>query len=105
MNDRFLSLLGISERAGQLCSGHDAVKQTVNTGKAKLIIFTSDASERLRDEFLRKTEDTDIKIINTGYTMEQIHFATGNRAAVLCVTDIGFAKRLTELFNEKHKEV
>lgn len=105
MNDKFLSLLGIARRAGKLFSGHDAVKETVNNSQAELLIFSSDASERLRDEFSNKLRNTGISVIDTDYTMAAIYSATGIRAAVMSVTDSGFAKRLAELFNEKYKEV
>lgn len=105
MNDKFLSLLGIAKRAGAFCAGHDAVKEAINSKKAKLIIFSSDSSERLRDEFERKLTDEKVPAVNTKYTMAEFFRATGNRAAVICVTENGFAKRLRELFDEKYKEV
>lgn len=105
MNDKFLSLLGIAKRAGQVSFGHDAVKDAVNSEKAKLIIFTFDSSERLKDEFRQKLENKDAKIIFSDYSMTDIFSATGSKAAVICVNENGFAKRLCELFNEKHKEV
>ena len=37
--------------------------------------------------------------------MTDIYRATSGKAAVMCVTESGFAQRLTELFGEKHKEV
>lgn len=105
MNDKFLSLLGISKRAGVLCPGHDSVKEAISAKKAKLVIFSSDASERLKDEFIGKLGNDEALIISTEYTMADFFNATGNRAAVMCVTENGFAKRLKELFDEKYKEV
>ncbi|MGN0444549.1 MAG: L7Ae/L30e/S12e/Gadd45 family ribosomal protein [Acutalibacteraceae bacterium] len=105
MNDKFLSLLGIAKKAGKLCSGHDAVKEAVRGDKAKLVIFTGDSSERLREEFRKMQENKEIKTIYTEYTMTDIYRATSGKAAVMCVTESGFAQRLTELFGEKHKEV
>lgn len=104
MNDKFLSLLGMAKRAGRLCSGHDAVKEAVNGKKSKLLIFTCDASERLRDEFSSKVKD-ETQIIYTDYSMADIYSATSGKAAVMCVTENGFAQRLRELWSEKHKEV
>lgn len=105
MNDKFLSLLGIARRAGKLSSGHDAVKEAVNGKKAELLIFSADASQRLRDEFVQKLSGTKTVVLITDYTMYDIYCATGSKAAVISVNDGGFAKRLTELSNEKHKEV
>lgn len=105
MNDKFLSLLGISKRAGALSAGHDSVKETINKKKAELIIFSSDASERLKDELIGKVGNDEALFIRTEYTMADFFHATGSRAAVICVTENGFAKRLRELFDEKYKEV
>lgn len=105
MNDKFLSLLGIARRAGRLMSGHDAVKEAVRGSKANLIIFTTEASQRLRDEFQRLSEGKNITLLNTEYTINDIYSATGGRAAVSALTDTGFSQRLIELYEEKHKEV
>lgn len=105
MNDKFLSLLGIARRAGKLSSGHDAVKEAVNGGKCRLLIFTCDSSERLRDEFIHRVSEKKASVLITDYTMNDIHSATGSKAAVISVNDSGFAGRLTELSGEKHKEV
>lgn len=105
MNDKFLSLLGIAKRAGRLAFGHDAVKDAVSGGKAQLLIFSSDSSERLRDEFSKKLQNSEKTVIYTDYTMADIHFATGSKAAVICVLDSGFSERLKELYEKKYKEV
>lgn len=105
MNDKLLSLLGIARRAGKLALGHDAVKELLNAGKVKLVIFTCDASERLKGELGTAAENKKIPVIYTQYTMNDIHCAAGSKAAVTAVADSGFAKRLTELFEDRHKEV
>lgn len=95
MNDRALGLLGIARRAGRLSLGHDAAKGAVLTGKARLCLLSSDASERLEREFTRMTrEKKGVPLKRTRYTMEQIHRAVGARAGVLTVDDDGFAEKL-----------
>ena len=50
MNDKFLSLLGMARRCGKISLGHDAVISSVVKNKAKLVILSSEASERLQRE-------------------------------------------------------
>ena len=100
MNDRFLSFLGIMKKAGKLYSGHDAVKEEARNGKAELVIFTADASERLKNEFRNILEGKNTATVYTGYTINDIYCATGGKAAVLCVTDSKIAIRLKELLSE-----
>ncbi len=50
MNEKFRALLGFAVKAGKVSFGHDAVKQCIRLKRAKLLLFTRDASERLREE-------------------------------------------------------
>lgn len=106
MNDKFLNLLGLARRAGKLSLGHDAAKGAVRFGKAHLIILSSDASDRLKEEFEGRisVSESDIQILFTDYTMYAIGTAIGSKAGVLTVDDKGFAERLSYLYNEQHKE-
>ena len=45
-----MGFLGLSRRAGKLSCGHDAVIESIVKDKAELIILSSDASERLKNE-------------------------------------------------------
>ena len=51
-NEKILSLLGLARRAGRVSLGHDAAIGSVVKNKAKLCVLSSDASERLKNEFL-----------------------------------------------------
>lgn len=106
MNDRFLNLLGLCRRAGKLSLGHDASFGSISKSKAKLCLLSSDASDRLKKEFLRSAtfEDRKLEVVELDYTMEQIQFAIGSKVAVMTVNDKGFARKLTELINEHHEE-
>ncbi|NLL63440.1 MAG: 50S ribosomal protein L7ae [Ruminococcaceae bacterium] len=99
MNDKFLSLLGLAKKAGKVSSGHDASFGSIQKGKAKICFLTTDASQRLKDEFIKTTryDNRQIKCTEIPYTQKEINFATGIRAAVLTINDEGFAKKLIEL--------
>ena len=46
----------MSRRAGRLSMGHDMAEKSIKSHKARLVIFCSDASPRLVDEFKKKME-------------------------------------------------
>ena len=100
MNDSALNLLGLCRRAGKLSLGHDACKQAINSGKAKLCIICSDASERLSDEVSGLAKSHGKTVYNVRYTMLDIKQALSFKAAVFTVDDEGFAKSLIVKLNE-----
>lgn len=105
-NDKTLSMLGICRRAGKLSCGHDAAQTAIKHGNARLCLLSSDASERLCEEFERacSSEGRSVPIIKTGYTMQEIGHATSLRSAVLTVDDRGLASRIQTILNIAYGE-
>ena len=105
MNDKFLSLLGMARRSGKLCLGHDAAISSVVKNKARLCIVSAEGSERLRREMNHACgfEGKNIPIIIVNYTITEISKAIGSKAAVLTVTDEGFASALIKRYEEISK--
>lgn len=99
MDNKFFGMLGLCKKAGKLSSGHDAAFESISKGKAAACFVTSDASERLKKEFLRTTsfENRSIPCIELQCTMTDIYTATGRKAAVFTVDEKGFAKKLITL--------
>jgi ribosomal protein L7Ae-like RNA K-turn-binding protein len=79
--------------------GHDTARDAVNKNKAKLLIFTSDASPRLFGEFERM--ESSVPALRISETIEQMHMALGYRAGVIAVTDENFARRILELIEQE----
>lgn len=106
MNDKFLNLLGICRKAGKLSLGHDASFDSISKNKAKLCLLSFDASDRLKNEFIKSAayNDRNIKVIQMKYKMTDIQMAIGSKVAVMTINDKGFASKLTELYNELHGE-
>lgn len=94
MNDKFLSLLGMARRSGKLSTGHDAVISSVVKNKAKLVILSSEGSERLKREINHACTygGKSIPVLLTGYTTSELSQAIGIKAAVISVDDEGFGK-------------
>lgn len=100
MNDSALSLLGICRRAGRMSMGHDACKQALKSGSAQACFICSDASERLKDEISYLAENAEIGFYLLKYSMFDISQATGFKASVFTIDDVGFAKAFIKKLND-----
>lgn len=82
--------------------GHDTALSAVLDGKARLLIFACDTSERLRREFdfSMKKDGIDIPVLTPEITISEIHYACGYKAGVLAVNDENFAKKIISLIEE-----
>jgi len=91
MTNRFLSLLGLAQRAGKLAGGEDKVLQAIQKGKAHLVIVASDASPNTAKKFTDKCTYYKIQLCRE-YDRVTLGQATGRtERVVIAVTDKGFA--------------
>lgn len=106
MNDKFLSLLGMARRSGNLCLGHDAAVSSVVKNKARLCIISLEGSERLKKEMAHACsfEGKSIPVIIVSYDITELSKAIGSKAAVITVTDEGFASALVKRYNENQQQ-
>ena len=103
MNDKTLSLLGLSRRANKLEYGNDTVIKSIKERKAELVILTQDISQNTEKNIIRVAQEFDVKLIKTSYTMDDMDYAIGKRAGIFCVNDKGFSDKLISLLEtEKH---
>ena len=100
MNDKFLSLLGMARRSGKLSTGHDAVISSVVKNRAKLVVISSEGSERLKKEINHACtyEGKNIPVLVTAYTTAGLSQAIGIKAAVISIDDEGFAKAAADKY-------
>lgn len=98
MHSKILSMIGLARRAGKLSMGHDMTLESLKKRKAKLIVFCSDVSPRLINEFEKR--NSNVPIIKSDITMDEVHFSVGKKVGVMTVDDENFSKRLIELFND-----
>lgn len=105
MNDKFLSLLGMARKSGRLCLGHDAAVSSVVKSKAQLCVISQEGSDRLKKEMAHACsfEGKNIPVIIVDYTITELSKAIGSKAAVLTVTDEGFAKALVKRYEESQQ--
>ncbi len=101
MNEKkLMAVLGLAQKAGKIVSGDFAVQGAIKSGKARLLIVASDASNATKKEYQYQAESRDI-VIYYALSKDQLGGAIGKalRAAV-AITDNGFVKPLVRAIEE-----
>lgn len=100
MNDKVLSLLGLAARGRNLVSGEFSTEKAVKSGKAALVIVSSEASENTRKMFTNMCEFYHTPIYFYG-TKEGLGKAIGKEMrASAAVTDQGLAENIIKHLEE-----
>lgn len=76
MNRKFLSLLSLCQRSGNLCTGESVVEQAIQKKKALLVIIPEDASDNTKKKFTNKCRFYNIPIVIVS-TKEELSSAIG----------------------------
>ena len=104
MQDRVLSMLGLTTKAGKIASGEFSVEKAVKSNKAYLVIVSADASDNTKKMFTNMC--TFYKVPIYFYAdKEALGNAIGKltRASV-AVLDEGFAKSLVKNLDIRMEE-
>ncbi|SFB03613.1 Ribosomal protein L7Ae [Acetitomaculum ruminis DSM 5522] len=96
MNDKVLNMIGMATRAKKTISGEFSVEKAVKTGKAKLVIVATDASDNTKKLFTNKCSYYKIPCLYYS-TKESLGHAIGKdyRASV-AILDKNFANSIEE---------
>ncbi|MDE5781038.1 MAG: ribosomal L7Ae/L30e/S12e/Gadd45 family protein [Lachnospiraceae bacterium] len=96
MQNKILSYLGLSMKAGKVVSGEFSVEQAVKTGKAEIVIVAEDASKNTKKLFNDKCSYYNVPEYVYG-TKEQLGRAIGKEMrASVAVIDAGLANKLEQ---------
>ena len=100
-NKKILTLLGFAAKSGKLNFGFDMTLTSIKKHKSKLVVFSSDISQKSAKEimFFADKEGTE-KIILEGIDMKTLSDAIGRRCAVVSINEKGFADACLDAFNE-----
>ena len=94
---KFLSLLGLSKRAGKLAAGEVAAEQAVRGKQAFLLILSEDASKNTKKKFRNSAAYYELPLAEIG-TKEELGRAIGvDMRSISAITEEGFAKKLKQL--------
>lgn len=97
--NKWMSLLGLANRARKIISGEELSVKEIRNGKAKLILLSADASANTSKKVTDKCKSYNIpyKIVENRFLLGQ---AIGKEArVVVAVLDEGFAKKLMTLLD------
>lgn len=95
MEDKALGLLGLMRRAGAIEIGEDNSALTVKSGKAKLLLISSDVSESAQRKAEGFSYGRSVLLVPLHYTREELGVSLGiTSCAMAAVTDMGFSNAL-----------
>ncbi|MEN2666513.1 YlxQ family RNA-binding protein [Listeria aquatica] len=97
MDEKFLQLLGLANRAKKITTGEELVLKAVRSGKASLVVLADDVSSGTEKKVRNKCEYYGVPL-QKRFTREELGGAIGKETrAVIGILDKGFAKKLMEL--------
>ncbi|WP_456271508.1 YlxQ family RNA-binding protein [Bacillus sp. AK031] len=98
--NRWMSLLGLANRARKVISGEELVIKEIRNNRAKIVLLADDASLNTRKKIMDKCKFYQIPVClveNRGL----LGRAIGKEARVtVAILDAGFAKKISSLLDE-----
>lgn len=93
-NNNVAFALGLAQKAGKVASGDFAVRSTLKSGKAKLLIVATDAAPNSKKDMYYLAEVAGVEVIEL-LTRDELGYAIGKaKRTALVITDNNFAKML-----------
>lgn len=99
MQNKVLSLLGLSTRSGKLVSGEFMTEKAVKQGDACLVIVAVDASENTRKKFKNMCNFYEVPIRFYGKKEELGHAIGKEMRTSIGICDEGFSNSIIKLLN------
>lgn len=98
--NKFYSFVSLAKKAGKVVGGEVAVVNAIQKKTACLILIASDASKNTKKKFTNSANFYHLELAEVG-TKEELGQAIGEEfRAVLCITDLGFAKKMISMIND-----
>lgn len=95
MKDKLLGFLGLMRRANAITVGEENSGAAVKTGKARLLLLASDASDNARRRAEAFVFGRDVPLLRLPLTKEELAGCTGvSGGSMAAVNDAGFAAAL-----------
>lgn len=103
MNSKFLSMLGLSRRAGSSIIGTDLVTKALPSGKVKLVIYATDSSNNTEKKITDKCKFYGVECVKSIYTSDELSHAVGKLSSVcvIGISDENFSKELFSLISKE----
>lgn len=99
MSNKFLGMLGLAKRAGEVVTGEDICSKAVKNGVSKLIIVACDASDNTKKSITDSCKFYNVKFIEGGTKAELGKYTGAESRAVVSVNNDNFAKAILDRLN------
>lgn len=93
-NNKIYGLIGLARKAGKISFGRESSQETVQKGKAKLVIVAKDSSQRTKESFEKLCQKYNVPIEIIGEIEELSKSIGQENKAVIVIKDNNFAKEL-----------
>lgn len=93
-NDKVLSLIGLSKKAGKLKSGEFSVEEEIKKRKAKLVVVALDASDNTKKKYKDMCSFRNIPIYLYSEKTTLGKWLGSEERAAVAITDDGFARSI-----------
>ena len=90
-------LIGISTKAGKVAFGTEAVEETINRKKAKLVIIASDMSKTSKENILNKCKKHGVPIAEYGNIQELSKAIGKQNKAIICIKDKNLSEEIYKI--------
>lgn len=96
MTEKLHALLGFARKAGKLAIGTEAVFESVNRKRARLVLIAADISQKSAKEIRFICDKNNIESVTLKIKIDDVTAAIGRRAGILSVEDDGFANAIAQ---------
>lgn len=97
MNNKQLSILSLSRRAGKLVLGFDKAKEAILKGQVPCVFVTQDLSPKTQKEVEFLCGSRGVPVVPLAVEMDQVKAQVGKRSGVLLILDTGLSQNLQKL--------
>lgn len=92
-------MIGLATKAGKTVAGEFSVEKAIQTGKAAVVVVSTEASDNTKKMFTNKCEYYSVPMYVYG-TKEDLGSATGNGVRTsIAVIDEGFSKSIIKMLD------
>ncbi|MEW9121888.1 MAG: ribosomal L7Ae/L30e/S12e/Gadd45 family protein [Thermotaleaceae bacterium] len=101
MGNKFLSLLGLAQRSGNLVTGEDTCEASIKKGNIKLVVVAVDASENTKKKFHDLCAYRKIRMEVFGDREQMSHSIGKINRTVYAIKDKAFSEEIVKLIQEE----
>ena len=102
--NKWIGLLGLCRRAGQLEAGAFLTERAIRSGRAKLVLLAEDASDNTKKAINDACRYRRVPVVTVLGKTELGHAVGLEDRVCLCITGDSFAGQITKLLEKENKQ-